>query len=108
MTRKRQGGRNRLRLKKRTPIVPLGTTGKAISLRVQRPRANAGRVVKQNEKPRSPDRIMRRPCADREEKRANREERDEKTRNEHLAHNHPERRRLQAWGGVDLAIEREF
>jgi hypothetical protein len=42
--------------------------GGAISLRVQSLRANR-KVVEQIETPRSPDPIMRRPCADREEKR---------------------------------------
>ncbi len=49
-------------------IVPVGTMGEAISLRVQSLRASR-KVVKQIETPRSPDPIMRRPCADREEKR---------------------------------------
>jgi hypothetical protein len=49
-------------------IVPVGTMGAAISLRVQSLRASSqgrGKI----ETPRSPDPIMRRPCADREEKR---------------------------------------
>ena len=49
-------------------IVPVGTMGAAISLRVQSLRAGPqgrGKI----ETPRSPDPIMRRPCADREEKR---------------------------------------
>src|SRR3546814_7074913 len=50
-------------------IVPVGTTGQATSLRVQSLRALARKVVKQLEAPRSPDPIMRRPCADCEEKR---------------------------------------
>src|SRR3546814_6302777 len=50
-------------------IVPVGTTGQATSLRVQSLRALARKVVKQIEAPRSPDPIMRRPCADCEEKR---------------------------------------
>jgi hypothetical protein len=37
---------------------------------------------------------MRRPCADREEKRATREERDGKTRKEQLDLNNPNQRRL--------------
>ncbi len=49
-------------------IVPVGTMGGASSLRVQSLRANR-KVVEQIETPRSPDPIMRRPCADREEKR---------------------------------------
>jgi hypothetical protein len=43
--------------------------GEAISLRVQSLRASARKVVGQIETPCSPDPIMRRPCADREEKR---------------------------------------
>ena len=50
-------------------IVPVGTMGEAISLRVPNLPAKARKVVKQIETPRSPDPIMRRPCADREEKR---------------------------------------
>src|SRR3546814_18872656 len=49
--------------------VPVGTAGQATSLRVQSWRALARKVVKQIEAPRSPDPIMRRPCADCEEKR---------------------------------------
>ena len=41
----------------------------AISLRVPNLPAKARKVVKQIETSRSPDPIMRRPCADREEKR---------------------------------------
>ena len=41
----------------------------AISLRVPNLQATARKVVKQIETPRSPDPIMRRPRADREEKR---------------------------------------
>lgn len=44
----------------------------AISLRVPSLRARARKVVKQIETPRPPDPIMRRPCADREEKRVTR------------------------------------
>jgi transposase len=50
-------------------IVPMGTIGKAISLSVQSLPAQAGEVVKQIETPRLPDPIMRRPRANREEKR---------------------------------------
>ena len=50
-------------------IVPVGTMGEAISLRVPNRRAKARKVVGQIETSRSPDPIMRRPCADREEKR---------------------------------------
>ena len=46
--------------------------GKTISLRVQSLRAKARKVVKQIGTPCLPDPIMRRPCADREEKRATR------------------------------------
>ena len=55
-----------------TRIVPVGTMGKVISLRVQSLRASARKVVGQIETPCSPDPIMRRPCADREEKRVTR------------------------------------
>jgi hypothetical protein len=50
-------------------IVPVGTMGKTISLRVQSLRAAACKVVVQIGTPCLPDPIMRRPCADREEKR---------------------------------------
>jgi hypothetical protein len=54
-------------------IVPVGTTGEAISLRVQSLRAQTRKVVEQVveqiEAPCSPDPIMRRLCADRGEKR---------------------------------------
>ena len=53
-------------------IVPVGTMGEAISLRVPNLQAHARKVVTQIETPRSPDPIMRRPCADREEKRVTR------------------------------------
>ena len=53
-------------------IVPVGTMGEAISLRVQSLRVQARKVVNQIETPCSPDPIMRRPCADREEKRVTR------------------------------------
>jgi hypothetical protein len=46
--------------------------GKTISLRVQSLRAKARKVVKQIGTPCLPDPIMRRPCADREEKRVTR------------------------------------
>ena len=55
-----------------TRIVPVGTMGEVISLRVTNQSASADQVVKQIETPRSPDPIMRRPCADREEKRVTR------------------------------------
>ncbi len=50
----------------------MGTIGKVITLRVQSLPAQAGEVVKQIETPRFPDPIMRRPHADREEKRVTR------------------------------------
>ena len=50
----------------------MGTMGEAISLRVQSLRASARKVVGQIETPCSPDPMMRRPCADREEKRVTR------------------------------------
>ena len=50
-------------------IVPVGTMGEAISLRVPNLPAKVRKVVRQIETSRSPDPIMRRPCADREEKR---------------------------------------
>ena len=43
--------------------------GKTIPLRAPSLRAKARKVVGQAETPRSPDPSMRRPCADREEKR---------------------------------------
>ena len=43
--------------------------GKTISLRTPSLQAKVCKVVKQIETSRSPDPIMRRPCADREEKR---------------------------------------
>ena len=54
-------------------IVPAGTRGKAISLSVPNRRVQTRKVVKQIETPCSPDPIMRRPGADREEKRVTRE-----------------------------------
>jgi hypothetical protein len=53
-------------------IVPVGTKGKAISLRTSNLWAQDRKVAKQIETPRSPDPIMRRPRADREEKRVTR------------------------------------
>ncbi len=47
----------------------MGTMGEAISLRVPNLPIELGKVVKQIERSRSPDPIMRRPRADREEKR---------------------------------------
>jgi hypothetical protein len=57
--------------KRANRIVPVGTIGKAISLRAQNLRASPqGRG--QIGTPRLPNPIMRRPCADREEKRVTR------------------------------------
>ena len=56
----------------RNRIVPVGTVSEAISLRVPNLRAKARKVVKQIEAPRPPKPIMRRPCANREEKRSTR------------------------------------
>ena len=77
-------------------IVPVGTTGQATSLRVQSLRASARKVVKQIEAPRSPDPIMRRPCADREEKRVTYggDERDDEADQEQLDLDNPNQRRL--------------
>ena len=50
-------------------IVPVGTMSEAISLRVPNLQAKVRKVVRQIETSRSPHPIMRRPCADREEKR---------------------------------------
>lgn len=47
----------------------MGAMREAISLGVPNRSARADQVVKQIEMPRSPDPIMRRPCADCEEKR---------------------------------------
>ena len=47
----------------------MGTMGAAIPLRVSTAATNVADAVKQIGTPRSPDPIMRRPCADREEKR---------------------------------------
>ena len=71
-----------------------GDDGQGDLVEVQSLRENARKVVKQIETPRSPDPIMRRPCADREEKRATREERDGKTAKEQLDRNDPNQRRL--------------
>ena len=76
-------------------IVPVGTMGEAISLRVPNLRAKARKVVKQIETPRPPDPIMRRPCADREEKRVTRGSDRIRTRaeQEQLDLNDPNQRR---------------
>jgi len=78
-------------------IVPVGTIGKAISLRVQSLQVNSFKVVKQIETPRLPDPIMRRPRADREEKRvthANETTSTGSSEQEQLDCNHPNQRRL--------------
>lgn len=58
-----------LRPERAITIVPVGTMGKAISLRVQTLKAKAYKVLKQIETPRSSDPITRRPRIDRDEKR---------------------------------------
>ena len=76
-------------------IVPVGTMGQAISLRASSLRTKARKVVKQIETPRSPDPIMRRPCADREEKRVTRgSEASDQGDQEQLDLNDPNQRRL--------------
>ena len=50
-------------------IVPVGTKGKTSSLKIESLSDKAGKVVKQIETSGLPDPIMRRPRADREEKR---------------------------------------
>ena len=50
-------------------VVPVGTMGEVISLRVRNRQAAGLQVAKQIETPRPPDPILRRPRADREEKR---------------------------------------
>ena len=78
-------------------IVPVGTMGKAISLRVKNPPAQASKVVKQIETPRSSNPIMRRPGADREEKRVTRGGDTDKTigtDQKQLDHSNPNQRRL--------------
>ena len=52
-----------------SPIFPVGTMGGPISLRVPSLPAKARKVAIQIETPRLPNPIMRRPRADREEKR---------------------------------------
>ena len=61
-----------LRPNGRTGSCPWGTRSKVIALRVQSLWASARKVVRQIEMPCSPDPIMRRPRADREEKRVTR------------------------------------
>ena len=57
------------RLKGRSRVVPVGTMDEAISLRVRNRWQQCLQVAGQIETPRPPDPILRRPCADREEKR---------------------------------------
>ena len=57
------------RLKGRSRVVPVGTMDEVISLRVRNRRQRCLQVAGQIETPRPPDPILRRPCADREEKR---------------------------------------
>ena len=80
----------------------------AISLRVPNLQAKARKVVKQIETSRSPDPIVRRPCADRGEKRgpAGATDSETMTDQEQLDLNDPTQRRLlvQDWIGV-TAIE---
>ena len=94
--------RNTIFARRVTQIVPVGTMGKAISLRVQSLRARARKVVKQIETPRLPDPIMRRPCADREEKRVTRGNETE-DRKEQLDLNDPNQRGL---SGLKLQARR--
>jgi len=79
-------------------IVPVGTMGKTISLRVQSLRAKARKVVKQIGTPCLPDPIMRRPCADREEKRVTHRSDTIRTQSdqEQLDLHNPNQRRLLA------------
>jgi hypothetical protein len=72
--------------------------GKTISLRVQSLRAKARKVVKQIGTPCLPDPIMRRPCADREEKRVTRRSDTIRTQSdqEQLDLHNPNQRRLLA------------
>ena len=72
--------------------------GQAISLRVSSLRANARKVVKQIETPRPPDPIMRRPCADREEKRVTHGSEDpDQIDQEQLDFTDPNQRREDPW-----------
>ena len=57
------------RLKGRSRVVPVGTMGEVISLSVRNRRRPYLQVAGQIETPRPPDPILRRPRADREEKR---------------------------------------
>ena len=70
--------------------------GKTIPLRTPSLRAKARKVVRQIETSCSPDPIMRRPCADREEKRgpAGATDPDRMTDQEQLDRNYPNQRRL--------------
>ena len=62
-------GRQKIEFRAAESVIPVGTKGEAILLRVQSLTAQVVKVVKQIETPRLSDPIMRRPCADREEKR---------------------------------------
>ena len=75
---------------------PPGDDGKTISLRTPSLRAKACKVVRQIETSCSPDPIMRRPCADREEKRgpAGATDPERMTDQQQLDRNHPNQRRL--------------
>lgn len=70
--------------------------GKTIPLRTPSLRAKARKVVRQIETSCSPDPIMRRPCADREEKRgpAGATDPDRMTDQEQLDRNYPNQRGL--------------
>jgi hypothetical protein len=54
-------GRQKIEFRVAESVVPVGTKGKAISLRVQSLAAQAFKVAKQIETPYLPDPIMRRP-----------------------------------------------
>jgi hypothetical protein len=54
-------GRQKIKFRAAESVVPVGTKGKAISLRVWSLPAQAVKVVKQIETPYLPDPIMRRP-----------------------------------------------
>lgn len=65
--RKRHIATDKLDPERMNRIIPVGTMGKGISLRVRSLGQNS-RIVKQIETPRPPHSIMRRPSADREGK----------------------------------------
>jgi len=87
-------------------IVPAGTMSEAISLRTPSLRTKARKVVKQIERSRSPDPIMRRPCADREEKRGpagtTHPETETGINQEQLDRNDPNQRRLSDNKALDI------